>query len=61
MQLTRLEEASLISIQKMAKKNRTVTRAHILTEGRYQLGRYWRQMEEIRDAAARPFHKPAQV
>lgn len=49
-QLTRLEEASLISIEKMTKKNRPVTRARILAEGRYQLGRYWRQMEEIRAA-----------
>jgi DNA-binding PadR family transcriptional regulator len=58
-QLTRLEEASLISIQKMAKKNRTVTRAHILTEGRYQLGRYWRQMEEIRAATGDSRKTPA--
>lgn len=47
-QLTRLEEASLIGIEKTIKKNRTVTTAHILAEGRYQLERYWRQMEEIR-------------
>jgi DNA-binding transcriptional ArsR family regulator len=47
-QLTRLEEAALISIEKATKKNRTVTTARILSEGRYQLGRYWRQMEEIR-------------
>jgi DNA-binding transcriptional ArsR family regulator len=51
-QLTRLEEASLISVEKSTKKNRTVTTAHILPEGRYQLGRYWRQMEEIRDLAS---------
>ena len=51
-QLTRLEEASLICIKKAVKKNRTITTAHILAEGRYQLGRYWRQMEEIRDARA---------
>ena len=57
-QLTRLEEAGLISIEKATKKNRTLTRAHIGAEGRYQLGRYWRQMEEIRDAAARRGHKP---
>lgn len=49
-QLTRLEEASLISIEKTIRKNRAVTTAHIVAEGRYQLGRYWRQMEEIRDA-----------
>lgn len=47
-QLTRLEEASLIYIEKAAKKNRTITTAHIVAEGRYQLGRYWRQMQEIR-------------
>jgi DNA-binding transcriptional ArsR family regulator len=57
-QLTRLEEASLIRIQKATRKNRAITTAHIVAEGRYQLGRYWRQMEEIRDAAARRFHKP---
>jgi DNA-binding transcriptional ArsR family regulator len=58
-QLTRLEEASLISIEKATKKNRTVTRAHILAEGRYQLGRYWRQMEEIRAATDHPRHTPS--
>jgi DNA-binding transcriptional ArsR family regulator len=57
-QLTRLEEASLICIKKATKKNRTITTAHIVAEGRYQLGRYWRQMEEIRDAAARRGPKP---
>ena len=52
-QLTRLEEAALISIEKAVKKNRTATSAHISAEGRYQLGRYWRQMEEIRGATTR--------
>lgn len=49
-QLTRLEEASLIRTKKTAKKNRTITTAHIVAEGRSQLGQYWRQMEEIRRA-----------
>jgi DNA-binding transcriptional ArsR family regulator len=53
-QLTRLEEAALISIEKTTKKNRTVTAARILPEGRYQLGRYWRQMEEIRSITQPP-------
>jgi len=53
-QLTRLEEASLICIKKAAKKNRTITTANILAEGRYQLRQYWRQMEEIRDSTAHP-------
>ena len=52
-QLTRLEEAALISIEKAVKKNRTATSARISAEGRYQLGRYWRQMEEIRGATTR--------
>jgi DNA-binding transcriptional ArsR family regulator len=47
-QLTRLEEASLICIKKATKKNRPLTTARILAEGRYQLARYWRRMEEIR-------------
>jgi DNA-binding transcriptional ArsR family regulator len=53
-QLTRLEEAALICIKKAAKKNRTITTAHLLAEGRYELGRYWRQMEDIRGARAYP-------
>ena len=51
-QLTRLEEASLISIEKTINKNRTITTAHIVAEGRYQLRRYWRQMEKLREATA---------
>lgn len=51
-QLTRLEEALLIDVEKTTKKNRTVTTARILAEGRYQLGKYWRQMEEIRQAVS---------
>jgi DNA-binding transcriptional ArsR family regulator len=53
-QLTRLEEASLIRISKVTKKNRAITTARIVAEGRYQLNRYWRQMEEIREASALP-------
>jgi DNA-binding transcriptional ArsR family regulator len=53
-QLTRLEEASLIRIEKATKRNRTITTAHIVSEGRYQLKLYWRQMEGIREAKAYP-------
>ena len=61
-QLTRLEEAALISIEKAAKENRTITTARILPEGRYQLGKYWRQMEEIRGAVGSPESgQPAQT
>ena len=58
-QLTRLEEASLICIQKATKKNRVITTANIVAEGRYQLARYWRQMEDIREAAAYPGERPS--
>ena len=49
-QLTRLEAAGLIGIEKSARENRSVTTARILSEGRSQLDRYWLQMEEIRGA-----------
>jgi DNA-binding MarR family transcriptional regulator len=52
-QLTRLEKASLIAIEKVPKKNRTITTLRILAEGRHQLKRYWGQMEEVRRAAVR--------
>ncbi len=48
-QLTRLDEAGLIDVEKTTKKNRIITTVRIGREGRYQLERYWRQMEEIRD------------
>jgi DNA-binding transcriptional ArsR family regulator len=53
-QLTRLDEAALIDIEKTMKKNRTLTTVRMTREGRYQLGRYWRQMEDIRDASSQP-------
>jgi DNA-binding transcriptional ArsR family regulator len=60
-QLARLEEASLIRVEKAKKKNRTITRAHIVAEGRYQLGRYWRQMEEIRGGISYGGKAPSQL
>jgi DNA-binding PadR family transcriptional regulator len=49
-QLTRLDEAGLIDIEKTIRKNRTNTSARMTREGRYQLGRYWRLMDEIRNS-----------
>jgi DNA-binding MarR family transcriptional regulator len=49
-QLTRLEAAQLIRVEKALKKNRTITTVKILPEGRSQLQRYWCQMEEIRNS-----------
>jgi hypothetical protein len=51
-QLARLEKASMISVEKVPKKNRTITTLRILAEGRHQLSRYWIQMEEIRGRGA---------
>ncbi len=51
-QLTRLEEASLIGVEKTQKKNRTITTVRLLPEGRSQLQRYWWRMEEIRNGAS---------
>ena len=51
-QLARLEKASLISVEKVSKKKRTITIVRMLAEGRHQLTRYWSQMEEIRGRAS---------
>ena len=51
-QLTRLEAAGLIRVEKTLKKNRSITTVGILPEGRSQLQRYWWQMEEIRNGAS---------
>jgi len=53
-QLTRLDEAGLVDIEKTMKKNRTLTTVRMTREGHHQLGRYWRQMEDIRNAAVQP-------
>lgn len=53
-QLTRLEEASLIGVEKTQKRNRPITTVKILPEGRSQLQRYWWRMEEIADLSRRP-------
>lgn len=52
-QLTRLDEAGLIDVEKTIKKNRTNTSVRLTREGRYQLGRYWRLMDEIRNSGLR--------
>lgn len=57
-QLTRLEEGSLIAIEKAVKKNRVITTAQITSEGRQQFQRYWWQMQEIRDAMERRADPP---
>ena len=47
-QLTRLEEAGLIEIEKVVHQKRTLTTAALRDRGRWALDEYWRQMEALR-------------
>ncbi|MGB0124111.1 MAG: transcriptional regulator [Silvibacterium sp.] len=53
-QLTRLEEAGLIEIEKTIERKRTLTTAALVRRGRQALDLYWRSMEEMRSAAKAP-------
>lgn len=53
-QLTRLEEAGLVTIEKTIVRKRTLTTVALTPEGRSELVLYWRQMERIRAHAAPP-------
>jgi DNA-binding transcriptional ArsR family regulator len=52
-QLTRLEEAGLLEIEKTTYRNRTLTTAALTRNGHRALDSYWRSMETIR-AQAQP-------
>ena len=52
-QLTRLEEAGLVAIEKTIARKRTLTMVSLTGDGRSELSQYWRQMERIRTHAAR--------
>jgi DNA-binding transcriptional ArsR family regulator len=59
-QLTRLEEAGLIEIEKTIERKRTLTTAALVRRGRQALDLYWQNMDEMRAAASRPGNaKPA--
>jgi DNA-binding transcriptional ArsR family regulator len=59
-QLTRLEEAGLIEIEKTIERKRTLTTAALVRRGRQALDLYWQNMDEMRAAARRPGNaKPA--
>jgi DNA-binding MarR family transcriptional regulator len=47
-QLTRLEEAGLIEIEKTTHRNRTLTTAALTRDGRRALDSYWQSMETLR-------------
>jgi DNA-binding transcriptional ArsR family regulator len=50
-QLTRLEDASLIEVQKTIERKRTLTTAALTDRGRRALGSYWESMEVLRAVA----------
>lgn len=59
-QLTRLEDASLIEVQKTIVRKRTWTTAALTDQGRGALTSYWENMEAMRAAAAKNLErKPA--
>jgi DNA-binding transcriptional ArsR family regulator len=59
-QLTRLEEAGLIEIEKTIERKRTLTMVTLVRRGRQALDAYWQRMEEMR-AAARPLRNAKPV
>jgi DNA-binding transcriptional ArsR family regulator len=59
-QLTRLEEAGLIEIEKIIVRKKTVTTAALLARGRGALDAYWQSMEELRARATAPERPTAQ-
>lgn len=50
-QLTRLEDAGVIEIQKRIEHKRTLTTARLADQGRRTLAAYWESMEALRSAA----------
>lgn len=50
-QLTRLEEVNLITVEKTIEKKRTLTMVALTATGRAQLNRYWEDMERFRKAS----------
>ena len=50
-QLTRLEEAGVIEIEKRIEHKRTLTTAKLTDSGRYTLNVYWESMNALRTAA----------
>jgi len=51
-QLTRLEDADLITVEKTIERKRTLTMVALTATGRRELDRYWEYMERFRKASA---------
>jgi DNA-binding transcriptional ArsR family regulator len=50
-QLSRLEEACVIEIEKTIERKRTLTTARLTEQGRRTLDTYWKSMNAVRNAA----------
>jgi DNA-binding transcriptional ArsR family regulator len=53
-QLTRLEEAAMISVEKILETKKTRTTVKLSAEGRIQLNEYWQTMKRIQEQGAAP-------
>jgi DNA-binding transcriptional ArsR family regulator len=60
-QLTRLEDAGLIEIEKTIARKRTLTTAALTAQGRGTLDSYWECMEVVRKIAGKPSREPAKT
>lgn len=59
-QLTRLEEAGLVSIEKTIERKRTRTMVSLASKGRSALEDYWQSMEQLREMAKNQAFVPEQ-
>jgi DNA-binding transcriptional ArsR family regulator len=50
-QISRLEEARLVYVEKTIRRKRTLTRISLNRRGRGEIAQYWRTMEKIRQQA----------
>lgn len=53
-QITRLEEAGLVTVEKVIEKRRTLTTVSLSSKGKDELSAYWRGMERLRQQVRMP-------
>jgi DNA-binding transcriptional ArsR family regulator len=47
-QITRLEEAGLVTVEKSIVKKKTLTRISLTSQGKSVMDRYWKTMDQLR-------------
>ena len=60
-QLTRLEEAFLITVEKVIERKRTQTTVALTRGGRGELAQYWQSMERLREQVRSASDQPLQA